>query len=143
MSTEKIMEQAQVFASAWSLVGGRFDNGGMVEIATEEKAELKTAIEALVQQRDEYQRAADAMAMSHKVERDALRKEIEQLTETSLWQAGRISELLDEVAAQRKVLEMARRSLMASTFYADDGHPLCERDVERHEIITAIQEQLA
>jgi hypothetical protein len=69
--------------------------------------------------------------------------EIEQLTETSLWQAGRISDLLDEVAVQRKVLEMARRSLMASTFYADDGHPLCERDVERHEIITAIQEQLA
>ena len=78
MSTEKIMEQAQVFASAWSLVGGRFDNGGMVEIATEEKAELKTAIEALVQQRDKYQRAADAMAMSHKVERDALRADAER-----------------------------------------------------------------
>ena len=33
--------------------------------------------------------------------------EIAQLTETSLWQAGRISELLDAVAAQRKVLEQA------------------------------------
>ena len=135
MSTEKIMEQAQVFASAWSLVGGRFDNGGMVEIATEEKAELKTAIEALVQQRDKYQRAADAMAMSHKVERDALRKEIEQLTETSIWQAGRISELLDAVAAQRKALEALENH--AGNYKLNDAQ--CDH---QNAAITAIQEQL-
>jgi hypothetical protein len=52
MSTEQIMSQAQVFASAWALVGGRFDNGDMLETANEEKAELQAAIEALVQERD-------------------------------------------------------------------------------------------
>jgi regulator of replication initiation timing len=52
MNAEQIMTQVQVFASAWALVGGRFDNGDMLETANEEKAELKTAIEALVQERD-------------------------------------------------------------------------------------------
>lgn len=52
MNTEQIMSQAQVFASAWALVGGRFDNGDMLETANEEKAELQTAIEALVKERD-------------------------------------------------------------------------------------------
>ena len=34
MSTEKIMEQAQVFASAWSVVGGPFDGGDAMEAAS-------------------------------------------------------------------------------------------------------------
>ena len=59
MNTEQIMSQAQVFASAWALVGGRFDNGDMLETANEEKAELQTAIEALVQERDALK--ADAL----------------------------------------------------------------------------------
>lgn len=36
----KLMEQAQVFASAWSLVGGRFDSGNGLEEAEAAKAEL-------------------------------------------------------------------------------------------------------
>ncbi|SEI41673.1 hypothetical protein [Paraburkholderia diazotrophica] len=38
---DKIMEQAQVFASAWSLVGGVFDSGNALETAEEEKEALR------------------------------------------------------------------------------------------------------
>lgn len=41
----RIMEQAQVFASAWALVGTRFDDGGAMETANEEKAALRTLLE--------------------------------------------------------------------------------------------------
>lgn len=47
--TDDIMEQAQVFASAWALVGGRFDNGDMMETAESEKAELRRMIERAVE----------------------------------------------------------------------------------------------
>lgn len=43
---DAIMEQAQVFASAWSLVGGPFDSGGMLENAHQEKAELRALLSA-------------------------------------------------------------------------------------------------
>lgn len=42
---ETIMSQAQVFASAWALVGGRFDSGDGMELAEQEKQDLRTAIE--------------------------------------------------------------------------------------------------
>ena len=45
---DKIMEQAQVFASAWSLVGGRFDAGVALDDAQEAKAELRSMICALL-----------------------------------------------------------------------------------------------
>ncbi|CAD6536089.1 hypothetical protein LMG27952_03105 [Paraburkholderia hiiakae] len=38
---DAIMEQAQVFASAWSLVGGVFDSGNALETAEQEKAALR------------------------------------------------------------------------------------------------------
>ncbi|WP_338135418.1 host nuclease inhibitor protein [Metapseudomonas otitidis] len=40
ISIETIMEQAQVYASAWSLVGGPFDSGNQLQIAEEEKDTL-------------------------------------------------------------------------------------------------------
>lgn len=40
-----IMEQVQVFASTYSLVGGRFDDGSKMEQSEEEKAELRRMIE--------------------------------------------------------------------------------------------------
>lgn len=52
MSTEKIMEQAQVFASAWSVVGGPFDGGDAMEVATQEKDELRRMVAELVEERD-------------------------------------------------------------------------------------------
>lgn len=43
----QIMEQAQVFASAWSLVGGRFDTGNGMSDAEDAKAELRTMVHSL------------------------------------------------------------------------------------------------
>lgn len=43
---DEIMAQAQVFASAWSLVGGRFDDGSGLEVAEKRKAELRDLIAA-------------------------------------------------------------------------------------------------
>lgn len=44
---DQIMEQAQVFASAWSLVGGRFDSGNAMSDAEDAKAELRTMVRSL------------------------------------------------------------------------------------------------
>ncbi|WP_254632491.1 hypothetical protein [Achromobacter denitrificans] len=44
---EAIMEQAQVFASAWSFLGGPFDNGSGLETAEREKANLRALLSKL------------------------------------------------------------------------------------------------
>lgn len=41
---DEIMEQAQVFASAWSLVGGKFDDGSMLDRATRAKQDLRDKV---------------------------------------------------------------------------------------------------
>jgi hypothetical protein len=41
---DAVMEQAQVFASAWSLVGGVFDHGDALETAEQEKANLRALL---------------------------------------------------------------------------------------------------
>jgi hypothetical protein len=41
---DKLMEQAQVFASAWSLIGGQFDDGSMHDSSLKEKEELRSMI---------------------------------------------------------------------------------------------------
>lgn len=46
-AVSEVMEQAQVFASAWALVGGRFDNGNAMDDADEAKAELRTMVVSL------------------------------------------------------------------------------------------------
>jgi hypothetical protein len=43
---DNIMEKAQEFASTWSLVDTRFDDGTMLEQAEERKAELRAMIES-------------------------------------------------------------------------------------------------
>ncbi len=45
---DEIMSQAQVFASAWSLVGGPFDKGDELENAQAQKAELRALVERAV-----------------------------------------------------------------------------------------------
>ena len=45
MKLQEIMEQAQVFASAWSLVGGRFDGGNAMDDAEVAKNELRQMVE--------------------------------------------------------------------------------------------------
>lgn len=42
-----VMEQAQVFASAWSLIGGVFDGGNALQVAEEAKSELEVMIRSL------------------------------------------------------------------------------------------------
>lgn len=46
-TVDQVMEQAQVFASAWSLVGGQFDSGDQLEQAKREKKELLGMVVAL------------------------------------------------------------------------------------------------
>ncbi len=47
-AVNQLMEQAQVFASAWSLVGGKFDFGNALEEAEQAKTELRSmVVEAL------------------------------------------------------------------------------------------------
>jgi hypothetical protein len=47
-AVNQLMEQAQVFASAWSLVGGRYDFGNALEEAEQAKTELRSmVVEAL------------------------------------------------------------------------------------------------
>ena len=48
--TDQLMDQAQVFASAWSLVGGTFDQGDAMESAEEAKDELREMIDDLMEQ---------------------------------------------------------------------------------------------
>ena len=72
MKLEKIMEQAQVFASAWSLVGGRFDSGNMLDEAEAAKNELRQMVtealaepdfwEGYVPEPDKRQQALDKKA---------------------------------------------------------------------------------
>lgn len=46
-TTDEIMGMVQEYASAWSLVGSRFDNGHGMECAEEARAALLKAVEAL------------------------------------------------------------------------------------------------
>lgn len=48
MTVDLVMEQAQVFASAWALVGSRFDEGGMLDEANLAKAELAEMVANLI-----------------------------------------------------------------------------------------------
>jgi hypothetical protein len=54
------MEQAQVYASAWSLVGGGFDDGSMLDLATEEKSILRVNLQ---RQSDLMERMGEALAV--------------------------------------------------------------------------------
>ncbi|MDT4867311.1 hypothetical protein FQZ97_1022130 [compost metagenome] len=49
ITIDSIMSQAQVFASGWSLIGGKFDAGDALDRALENKAELRRMVEQLAQ----------------------------------------------------------------------------------------------
>lgn len=61
---KSVMSQAQVFASAWSLVGGRFDMGYALDDAEQAKAELAEMVGAIIQQRDELLAELQALVKS-------------------------------------------------------------------------------
>jgi transcription elongation factor Elf1 len=46
VTVDSLMEMAQEYASAWSLVGGPFDRGDMLDDATDAKERLRRAIAA-------------------------------------------------------------------------------------------------
>ncbi len=48
ISISSVMEQAQIFASAWALFGGPFDNGDALEHAEEAKEELRAMLHSFV-----------------------------------------------------------------------------------------------
>lgn len=50
ITIETLMEQAQVFASAWALVDGPFDGGGQLEVANQEKCLLEEMLEEFLDQ---------------------------------------------------------------------------------------------
>lgn len=52
ITIEQIMEQAQVYASAWSLVGGPFDQGNLLQLAEEEKERLEEMLEDFQEETD-------------------------------------------------------------------------------------------
>lgn len=45
ITIEMLMEQAQVYGSAWSLVGTVFDEGNQLQVSNEEKARLEDMLE--------------------------------------------------------------------------------------------------
>ncbi len=52
ITINNLMEQAQVYASAWSLVGGMFDQGNQLQLAQEEKVRLEEMLEDFQEQTD-------------------------------------------------------------------------------------------
>jgi hypothetical protein len=59
---DQIMEQAQVFASAWSLVGGPFDSGSALDDANDAKDELRTMVRSLATLAAEAEKQAGPVA---------------------------------------------------------------------------------
>jgi hypothetical protein len=84
----EIMEQAQVFASSWSLVGSRFDNGDEIDNANEQKADLHKMVNALLAERDAWHTAHDeqvAKLLEIAAERDSLKADARvPMTETAI-----------------------------------------------------------
>ncbi|BBT16255.1 hypothetical protein WP8S17C03_23040 [Metapseudomonas otitidis] len=70
INVRTLMEQAQVYASAWSLVGGPFDSGDQLEAAVAEKAQLQEMLEEFCS-RTELRELAEQLIQWHtdKVER--------------------------------------------------------------------------
>lgn len=66
--TRLIMDQAQVFASAWSLVCGRFDNGDGLARAEQEKASLSDMVGRIVEDNIALRVALAAKAVGESVE---------------------------------------------------------------------------
>ncbi|EPJ3069072.1 TPA: host nuclease inhibitor protein [Pseudomonas aeruginosa] len=64
INIDTIMSQAQVFASAWSLIGGAFDGGQAIENAEEAKAELRAMLEDFCSSVD-LQRVAKLLVAWH------------------------------------------------------------------------------
>ena len=68
---EAIMEQAQVFASAWAFLGGPFDNGSGLEQAERERSNLRALLSKL---RAEGVQAGDERALTANQRKEFIRR---------------------------------------------------------------------
>lgn len=91
---DKIMEQAQVFASCWSLVGGRFDNGEMSDTANEEKAELERMVRAALASVEAPTEPSEAMIAAYLDANTAYWRETDAMPaiNPSKWRNGTVKE---------------------------------------------------
>ncbi|RYG56538.1 MAG: hypothetical protein EON56_03955, partial [Alphaproteobacteria bacterium] len=115
-AVESIMEEAQVFASAWSLVGGPFDCGDGMENAASAKQELRETVErfiaALAAAPAEQAGAADADRLKwmvshlhevgHKFNRDGSLKAITLIVKPTVTaSAGMVKHALESLDSAR------------------------------------------
>ena len=70
--TTRLMSQAQVFASAWSLVGGRFDTGFACQDAEEAKQDLEGMVLAALAGKDAEIEKLKAQITAHEAQRQPL-----------------------------------------------------------------------
>lgn len=64
ISIDSVMEQAQIFASAWALVDGPFDHGNALENAEDAKADLRDMLDDFFSN-TELQRVAELLMTWH------------------------------------------------------------------------------
>lgn len=120
-----IMQQAQVLASAWSLVGGQFDKGDMLEVAETERASLRKMIEGVAALLDQHHRDSAGL---HKLcdARNQARRTAEYWKAEHAAANKRIAQLESQEAsaAARDVLAERRRQVEQEgwTTGHDDGH---------------------
>jgi len=92
-----LMEQAQVFASAWSLVGSQFDGGNAMDDAEDAKAELRQMIEEALAQPEEAQSALSLFQSGFIDGREkGLKEALAQTQEPVAWR-----EFIEQVAKQK------------------------------------------
>lgn len=91
-TVKAIMEQAQVFASSWSMVGGPFAADDQLARAEDEKSELNKlitgALEGSVGAPQEVGEMIEALLAWHKRQADQLRQVIDNAKEGTTLQLG-------------------------------------------------------
>ena len=91
-SVKSIMEQAQVFASSWSMVGGPFAADNQIELAEVEKAELEklvtAGLEGSVGAPQDVGEMIEALLAWHKRQADQLQMVIDNAKEGVTLQLG-------------------------------------------------------
>ena len=121
ITIDEVMEQAQVFASAYALVGGRFDDGSKFSQSQNEKEDLEVMVRELVSGAILAERE-----VSHK---RGLREGIDEALQIAVEQAGLMADLalegVEENARVREAMEAAltRFSQKLAVMLADLSHP--------------------
>ncbi|MDF3932110.1 host nuclease inhibitor protein [Pseudomonas citronellolis] len=84
ISIDSIMQQAQVFASAWSVVGGPFDgDGGAMESAQDAKDELREMLEDFFSN-TELKRVAELLVGWHQRKMGNIEKVLSTTSDTEI-----------------------------------------------------------